>query len=134
MTDTSVVSKSEVIAAGERSLNSLRSAREEMGKAFGWGIADILGGGFIISMIKRGKIDKAKTFVEQAKRDLDVFSSQVEAYGEIQFQDNIFLQVGDFVESLIADIWVQTKISKAKDQLDEANVKVEQALNRIKNS
>ena len=37
----------EAIEAGENALYSLRAAKEELRKAGNWGIADLLGGGFL---------------------------------------------------------------------------------------
>ena len=42
----------EALGAGARALTSLREAQEKLESARKWGIADLLGGGFVIDMIK----------------------------------------------------------------------------------
>ena len=63
----------EAIAAGERALQSLCSAQEKLSSARGWGMFDFFGGGFITDMIKHSKLEDASRYMEQAKRDLQVF-------------------------------------------------------------
>ena len=57
----------EAIEAGENALYSLRAAKEELRKAGNWGIADLLGGGFFVSLIKHSKMDEASRLMEQAR-------------------------------------------------------------------
>ena len=54
----------EAIEAGENALYSLRAAKEELRKAGNWGIADLLGGGFFVSLIKHSKMDEASRLME----------------------------------------------------------------------
>lgn len=49
----------EAIVAGERALNSLYHAQDKLNSAKGWGLLDLLGGGFITGMIKHSRIDDA---------------------------------------------------------------------------
>ena len=63
----------EAIEAGENALYSLRAAKEELRKAGNWGIADLLGGGFFVSLIKHSKMDEASRLMEQARYDLKKF-------------------------------------------------------------
>ena len=48
--------KREAINAGNRALNSLRTARENLNSAKNWGLADMFGGGFFTTMLKHSKM------------------------------------------------------------------------------
>ena len=67
----------EAIEAGENALYSLRAAKEELRKAGNWGIADLLGGGFFVSLIKHSKMDEASRLMEQARYDLKKFQKEL---------------------------------------------------------
>ena len=47
--------RNEAILAGERALDSLRAARDELNSAGNWGIVDLLGGGLISGLVKHSK-------------------------------------------------------------------------------
>lgn len=53
--------KREAIAAGNRALNSLRAAQENLSSAKNWGLWDMFGGGFISTVVKHSKMDRAQT-------------------------------------------------------------------------
>lgn len=67
----------EAIAAGNRALNSLRAAQNNLNSAKNWGLWDMFGGGFISTMVKHSKMDQAKENMEQAKYDLRNFSREL---------------------------------------------------------
>lgn len=67
----------EAIRAGERALDSLREAKNQLNSARNWGIYDMIGGGLISSMIKHSKIDQANEWMDQANRDLRCFAKEL---------------------------------------------------------
>ena len=58
----------EAIQAGEAALSSLRNAQEKLNSAKNWGIWDIVGGGFMSSLIKHSRMDDAQEYMEEAGR------------------------------------------------------------------
>ena len=62
--------KREAIDAGNRALKSLRNAQDNLNSAKNWGLWDMFGGGFISTMAKHSKMDRAKQNMEQARYDL----------------------------------------------------------------
>ena len=46
----------EAIAAGHRALDALAEAADSLDSAKRWGIVDILGGGFVTSMVKHSRL------------------------------------------------------------------------------
>ena len=135
MTYDIVKEKREAIEAGERALRSLRQAKSDLNSARGWGIYDILGGGLISSAIKHSKISNASRCIEEAKYDLKKFSTElndVSGYYGTDFGISDFAMFADFFfDGFIADFYVQSKINKARAQVDEAIFRVEGVLNKL---
>ena len=122
----------EARAAGVRALNSLRRAQRALDGAHGWGIADLLGGGFITTMVKHAKLDEAKEAMEQARFDLDRFRDELMDVDVPQIDVGEFLTFADFFfDGLLADCLVQSRISQARARLEAACGRVEAALRQL---
>ncbi|MDO4296806.1 MAG: hypothetical protein Q4D90_11705 [bacterium] len=126
----------EAITAGERALLSLKEAKQALSSAGNWGLFDMLGGGMIATFAKHSKIDKARTEIEDAKRDIKVFERELR---DVQQSIDVDLNIGDFLtfadyffDGLIADWMVQSKINKAREQVDAAIRKVEMVIVRLR--
>lgn len=127
------IERQEAIVAGERALDSLIEAQNQLRKARNWGIYDILGGGFLSSMIKHSKIDNARSCIERAKYDLDVFNRELQdVSGSINVDIGGLLTFFDVMDNFFADLLVQSKISDASRQVEQAIYKVEDILRRLK--
>ena len=128
--------RQEAIEAGERALNSLSSAFFELKSARNWGLFDLMGGGFISTLIKQNKMGKASSYLEQARYDLRNFSRElqdVEGHIDLNINLNDFLSFADFFfDGLVADWLVQSKINHARSQVEEAIRRVEEVLERLK--
>lgn len=124
----------EAIWAGQRALDSLHYAREQLSAARGFGIWDLLGGKSFVSVLKHVKISRAREAMAQAKYDLQAFDREL---GDISMNITIdisdLLTVFDFFDSFIADVMVQSRIAEACRRLDEAIYRVEQVLKTISN-
>ena len=90
--------KREAINAGNRALNSLRTARENLNSAKNWGLADLVGGGFFTTMLKHSKMDQAKQNMEQAKYDLRNFSKEL---NDVNLACDLHMDTGDFLLQII---------------------------------
>lgn len=112
----------EAIKAGEQALVYLNNAKKELSSASNFGIADMLGLDFIGGLGKHMKIDSAQREIERAKNQIAVFQRElkdVSALQEFQIDIGGFLTFADFFfDGLIADWFVQSKISQAKKQVD----------------
>lgn len=126
----------EVIAAGERALSSLRSAREKLNSAGNWGIFDMFGGGLFSTIMKRSKMNDAQNLMENAKSDLLRFQRELKDVNiplELRIEVGSFLSFADFFfDGFVADYLVQTKISDAKTQVSDAIYKVGRILDELK--
>lgn len=127
----------EAINAGENALFSLRKAKDNLDSAKNWGIWDLFGGGFITDMIKHSKLNNASSYMEDARHDLKVFQRELrDVNSNIEFGLDIgdFLTFADFFfDGIIADYMVQSKINNARNQVDEAIVRVEAILRQLRN-
>lgn len=128
----------EAIAAGERALQSLRSAQEKLNSARGWGMFDLFGGGFISDMIKHSKLEDASRYMEQAKRDLQVFRKEL---ADVNISSGLRLDIGSFLtfadfffDGLVADYLVQSKIAEARREVEHAIERVNEILAQLRRS
>ena len=126
----------EAIQAGERALNSLKTAQSQLRSAGNWGIFDMFGGGLFSSAVKHSKINDASRCVENAKRDLQIFQRElkdVDVPINLQMEVGSFLSFADFFfDGFLADYLVQSKIADARTQVDEAIRVVENILKNLR--
>lgn len=126
----------EAIAAGERALMNLRSAQTELNSAGNWGIADMLGGGLFTTMIKHSKMDNAVSYMENAKNSLRTFQRKlrdVTIHASLDLDVSGFLSFADyFFDGILADYLVQSRISDAKHQVEQAIRQVQDILNDLR--
>lgn len=68
-----MVNKKEVLEAkvvANRVLDLLDDVEKQLKSAKSWGVVDLLGGGFLSSVIKHSKIDKAESLFRKVHREL----------------------------------------------------------------
>ena len=125
----------EAIDAGEQALASLKSAQEKLQSARNWGIADMLGGGLIVDLFKHSKMDDAVTCMEYARKNLKIFQRElkdVKVPMDFRMEISGFLSFADFFfDGIIADYLVQSKIAEAREQVDDAVVRVSSILGEL---
>lgn len=125
----------EAIYAGERALDSLYEAQNQLRKARNWGIYDIIGGGFFSSLIKHSKLDNARSCIERAKYDLQKFNDELK---DVSYNLDVdvggFLTFFDIMDSFLADVLVQSKIADASRKIDEAISRVQDILRSLERS
>ena len=128
--------KREAIEAGESALRSLREAKHELNKARGWGIYDIVNGGLLTTLIKHSKINKAEHLVNEAKWELSKFAKELQDVENVtggNFGIGDFATFADFFfDGMLADFYVQSKINRARAQVDEAIRRVESVLMELR--
>ena len=123
----------EAIVAADDALEHLVRARKCLDSAGNWGLLDLFGGNMITGLMKHGKMANAEREIEEARWALKNFSrelSDVEGASSIHIND--FLTFADFFfDGFVADIFVQSKISNAKKQCDEAIRRVRTIRNQL---
>lgn len=127
--------RSEAVEAGKRARKSLRNALDSLNSARGWGIYDMLGGGFISTMIKHSRMKKASGYLEEAQEDMRNFAREL---GDIRDYVDIDLATGDFwgiadwfFDGLLSDWIMQGRINEARSQVKKAIRQVDEILDRI---
>jgi hypothetical protein len=127
--------KREAIEAGERALQSLRCAQDNLNSAKNWGMVDLFGGGFISTMVKHSKMDRAQQYMEQARYDLQSFSRELNDVNmacDLHIETNDFLTFADyFFDGFVADWLVQDRINNARSQVNEAIRRTERILRQL---
>ena len=135
MTYSIIKEKNEAIRAGEEALSCLKDAYSELEGARTWGVVDMLGGSFLSSYIKRGKMNRAQESINRADRALKVFSqelSDVESVADINVNTHDLLGLADLLyENFFVDYLMQGRIKTAKKQVGDAIQAVETALSEL---
>ena len=126
----------EAIRAGERALESLKEAQRQLNSAGSWGLVDIFGGNTISGLMKHMKVNNASRCVDDARRNLESFRDEL---GDIRDIEGLnvdidgFLTFADFFfDGFVADIFVQSKIRKGQQQVQEAIRRVEEILRSLR--
>lgn len=125
----------EAINSGNLAYESLNNALEKLDKAKGWGVFDILGGGFITSMIKRKRLREANQMIEQAKRNIRSFNKElgdVDAFDTLKIEVDDLLGIGDLIfDNIFFDLAMQAKIDNAIEDIHDAMDKIEKILDLL---
>lgn len=126
----------EAIQAGERARASLQEADRQLASAGSWGLIDIFGGNTVSGLMKHMKVNNASRCVEEARRDLDAFRNEL---GDLRDIDGLnvdidgFLTFADFFfDGFVADLFVQSKISRGRQQVQEAIRRVDDILRQLR--
>jgi len=119
----------EAIAAGRSTLESLKGVREKLNSAKGWGTWDLLGGGLISTIAKHSAIDEANSRAREVQHQLKTFRkelSDVNEFTEIEVNISAFASFADFfLDGLIADWFVQSRINESIGYVEEASGSIE---------
>ena len=126
----------EAIRAGERALDSLHEAERQLNSASNWGLVDIFGGDTISGLMKHMKVNNVSRCVDDASRDLAAFRDEL---GDIRDIENLHIDIDGFLtfadfffDGFIADVFVQSKIRKGQQQVQEAIRRVEDILKQLR--
>lgn len=125
----------EALAAGRAALDSLNRVNQSLSSAKGFGIWDMLGGGFVSGMLKHSKIDSASAEMENAKMLLGKFQKELR---DVSMHPDMHIDIGSFavfadffLDNIVSDWYVQSKINQSKEQVEEAIEHVKTALNNL---
>ncbi len=123
----------EAITAADDALDHLQRARQCLNSAGNWGLLDLLGGNIFTGLFNHGKLATAEREIEEARWSLPKFSKElrdVQGFSSIHIND--FLTFADFFfDGFVADVLVQSKISNAKKQCDDAIRRVQEIRNQL---
>ena len=125
----------EAIRAADDALVYPHRAAEYLGSARSLGVWDMLGGGFLSTMLKHGKLDRARVEMENARDALRHFADElrdVEEIPEFNLDVGDFLTFADyFFDGFLADVMVQSRIRDAQAQVADAIRQVERIRDQL---
>lgn len=125
----------EAISAGKQLLIGLERVKKHLDSAGNWGVADMLGGGMLVTMAKHSKISDAKQEVNRVQVLLRNFQRELQDLGgkiDINLEIGSFLTFADyFFDGLFADWAVQSKINDAKNKVSSAIGSVSHIVTRL---
>ena len=99
----------------------LERALDALGSARGWGLWDVLGGGFISTLIKHGHMADAESHIREAKRLLEI-AGELAPDAKYLFQEDNhdFARVADWLfDGLASDLYVQSCIADRRRAVEE---------------
>jgi len=103
--------------------------RKKLDSAKGWGVWDMLGGGFISNVAKHSAIDEANEISHEVQHLLKAFQkelSDVNKFTDIRVNISGFATFADFFfDGFFVDWFVQSKINNSIDNVDNVINKVE---------
>lgn len=119
----------EALEAANNTLDSLYKALNALDSAKSWSIADILGGGLLMTYMKRSRIKEAQKYIINCKASIEKFSKELHDINEdinISLDTSEFINFADyFFDGILVDWYVQSNISKAQNQVSNAISRVE---------
>lgn len=120
---------SEVLYIINRLLPLLDEAEKKFKSARNWGLVDIFGGGALIDFIKHTQINSASNRMSEIGvllNDLQRELKDVSIPVDMQVNVGTFSTFADFLfDGFLADVYMQTKISKSLDGVRELKEKVQ---------
>ena len=125
----------EAIDAADRALYCLEQARKSLGSAKGWGLYDMIAGGFFSTMFKHSSMNKAEGYLEDAQAALREFSRELDDVDEMidfSYNKTDLLTFADyFVDGFLVDFLMQGRIREAIRNVDDTIEKVSEIRNRL---
>ncbi|MBU5311277.1 hypothetical protein KQI38_04505 [Tissierella carlieri] len=125
----------EAIHAGENALTALLDMKQPLESAHGWGVWDMLGGGFFTDIIKHSKIEDANKISYDVQQYLKRFQKEladVNEFTDIEVNIGSFATFADFFfDGLFADWFVQSKINESISNVENAYSRVESILSDL---
>lgn len=121
----------EAVTAGNDVLAGLDAVISDFKSASNWGIADLVGGGIIITAIKHSRIDRAKAGISEVQSRIGRFQRELADLktgpdSPRRIEISSFEKFADFLfDGLIFDWIVQSKIQRSLTAAREMRAKVE---------
>jgi hypothetical protein len=125
----------EAIQAGRTAMQALDDAERNISSARSFGVWDLLGGGFISSMMKHSKMDEAQRCMERAQYALQNFRkelSDVQMQADLKINSDGLTKFFDiWCDNFFVDLMVQSKIKEAQENIQQARRNVQETISRL---
>ena len=128
----------EAVQAGEQALSGLKRVRDAMQSASNWGVWDLLGGGLLTTAVKHSRIDDARAEAYKVQELLRRFRRELADIGDLAKDivagiDGFETFADFFLDSLIFDWIVQSKIDRSLENTRQMITKVHSLLRDLNN-
>lgn len=122
------VQVAEAITLTNQLIGEVESAERSLSSARNWGFLDVLGGGFVVDLIKHSKLNQATNTMNQVNY---LMQKLQHCLGSIQMPGDYTMQVGNFAtladflfDGAIADIYMTSKIMGSLDEVRKLKAKL----------
>ena len=129
------VQVSEAINLTDQILGYVELAERSLSSARNWGFFDVLGGGFIVDMIKHHKLGKARDAMDSVNY---LMQRLQQVLGSIQIPAYYRMEVGNFAtfadfffDGVFADVYMVSKIMQSLDQVRRLKNKLYELKSRL---
>lgn len=121
--------------AAEEVLYTIGQAQSELKSGKGWGIFDIIRGGLIASLVKRGRIRDMQTTLETLDHQLERLKKElqdVHLESPVRPSDSFTAKLFDIgFDNVFTDIYVQGELNETGRQLDQLEETVRQIIREL---
>lgn len=127
----------EAINAGERAMRALNDVEGSLNTARGFGVWDMLGGGFLSGMLKHSNLRSADEKMALAKRELENFAREVRDINlccdcNVPIAFDGFTKFFDyFCDGILVDVLVQKRMADSAEELRKLKTQVQNTLNYL---
>ena len=128
---------SEAIDLTNQILGYVEQAERSLSSARNWGFFDVLGGGFIVDMIKHHKLGKAREAMESVNY---LMQRLQQVLGSLQLPADYRMEIGNFAtfadfffDGVFADLYMQSKIMQSLDEVRRLKSKLYELKSRLEN-
>jgi predicted translin family RNA/ssDNA-binding protein len=125
----------EAVNAANDALYYLSNAEEVLKKARNWGIADIMGGGMIITAVKRQRMREAENELRKARDAMSKLNRELldlDGWASLDIRLDDFLEIADYIfDNFWTDMMSQSRINNARNQVANAIEQVEGILDAL---
>ena len=111
----------EAINLTNQILGYVEQAERSLSSARNWGFFDVLGGGFIVDMIKHHKLGKPRDAMESVNY---LMQRLQQVLGSLQLPADYRMEIGNFAtfadfffDGVFADLYMQSKIMQSLDEV-----------------
>lgn len=124
----------EAVSIIDRLIPLVNDAERNLSSARNWGVLDVLGGGFIVDLIKHSKLNNASNSMEQVNYLMQNLQRILGSINTNDYSMNVgnFVSLADFLfDGAIADIYMTSKIMSSLDEVRKLKNKLFELRNRL---
>jgi len=129
------VQVTDAINLTDQILGYVEQAERSLSSARNWGFFDVLGGGFIVDMIKHHKLGKAREAMESVNY---LMQRLQQLLGSLQLPADYRMEIGNFAtfadfffDGVFADLYMQSKIMQSLDEVRRLKNKLYELKSRL---